>query len=105
MKRSLHFLVFLSFALVASNAVSQAVAYVYVAHNPKNSSSNEITAWSVAADGKLTPVSGSPFRENVDAMAVDGGHLAAVNHAQPDIDTFAIESDGSLRYLASTDYA
>ena len=105
MKRSLQFFAFLSFALVASNAFSQAVAYVYIANNPRNSSTNEITAFAADANGKLKPISGSPFRENVDAMAVDGGHLAAVNHSQPNIDTFAIESDGSLRYLASTDYA
>ena len=105
MKRSLQFFAFLSFALVASNAFSQAVAYVYIANNPRNSSTNEITAFAAEANGKLKPVFGSPFRENVDAMAVDGGHLAAVNHSQPNIDTFAIESDGSLRYLASTDYA
>lgn len=105
MKRSLQFLAFLSFALVASNAFSQAVAYVYVANNPKNSSTNEISAWSVAANGKLTAIPGSPFRENVDAMAVDGGHLLAVNAYQPNIDTFVIESNGALRYQASTDYA
>jgi 6-phosphogluconolactonase (cycloisomerase 2 family) len=105
MKRSLQFLAFLSFALVASSALSQAVAYVYVAHNPKNSSTNEISAWSVAANGKLTPISGSPFREDVDAMAVDGGHLVAVNRSQPNLDTFVIENGGALRYEASSNYA
>ncbi|HXS76458.1 MAG TPA: hypothetical protein VN753_09795 [Terracidiphilus sp.] len=105
MKRSLQFFAFLSFALVASNAFSQAVAYVYVADNPNNSSTNEITAWSVARSGKLTPIFGSPFRENVDAMAVDGSHLLAVNHSEPNIDTFVIEKGGTLRYEASSDYA
>jgi 6-phosphogluconolactonase (cycloisomerase 2 family) len=105
MKRSLQFFAFLSFALVATSAFSQAVAYVYIAHNPKNSSTNEITAWSVADNGKLTPISGSPFRENVDAMAVSGDHLAAVNDSQPTIDTFAIEPGGALRYLSSIDYS
>jgi hypothetical protein len=105
MKRSLQFFAFLSFALVASNALSQAVAYVYVANNPKNSSTNEITAFAAEANGKLKPISGSPFRENVAAMAVDGGHLLAVNKSQPNIDTFVIESSGALRYEASADYA
>ena len=54
MKRNLQFLAYLSFALIASNAFSQAVAYVYVANNPKNSSTNEISAFSVAQDGRLT---------------------------------------------------
>jgi hypothetical protein len=105
MKRRLQFLAYLSFALVASNAFSQAVAYVYVANNPKNSSTNEISAFSVAQDGRLTPIPGSPFREDVEAMAVNGGHLVAVNRTKPDLDTFAIEPEGSLRYLTSTDYA
>ena len=105
MKRNLQFFAFLSFALVASNAVSQAVAYVYVANNPKNSSTNQITAFSVAADGKLRVVPGSPFREDVGDMAVNGGHLAAVSQSQPNIDTFAIEPGGALRYLSSVDYS
>jgi 6-phosphogluconolactonase (cycloisomerase 2 family) len=105
MKRSLQFFACLSFALVAGNAFSQAVAYVYVANNPKNSSTNEISAFSVAQDGRLTPIAGSPFREDVEAMAVAGGHLVAVNRAKPDLDTFDIESDGALRYLASANYA
>jgi len=104
MRRSLQFLAVLSFALVINSAFSQAVAYVYVANNPKNSSTNEIAAFSAASDGKLTPVFGSPFRENVDDMAVDGSHLLAVSRTAPNIDTFAIEHDGALRYVNSTDY-
>lgn len=105
MKRSLQFFAFLSFALVASTALSQAVAYVYVANNPKNSSTNEITAFTAEANGRLKPIFGSPFRENVDTMAVDGSHLVAVNRSEPNLDTFTIESDGALRYQASTNYA
>src|SRR5215831_3455461 len=105
MKRSLQFLAVLTFALAAKAVLPQAVAYVYVSSNPKNSSTNEITAWSAASNGRLTPIFGSPFRENVDAMAVDGGHLAAVNRSEPNIDTFVIEQGGALRYENSTNYA
>ena len=104
MKRSLQLFAFLSFALVASNAVSQAVAYVYVANNSKNSSTNEITAWTAEENGKLKRISGSPFPDNVNAMAVDGGHLLAVDHSQRNIDSYVIESDGALRYEASSNY-
>ncbi len=70
MKRSLQFLACLSCCLVCTTMLfSQAVAYVYVANNPKNSSTNEISAYSAASDGRLTPVFGSPFRENVTALA------------------------------------
>ena len=105
MSRSSQLLVVLIFALAARTVFPQAVAYIYVSNNPKNSSTNEITAWSAAANGKLTPIFGSPFRENVDAMAVDGGHLVAVNHSEPNIDTFVIKDDGALEYVTSSDYA
>ena len=104
MKRSLQFFAVLTFALVASDAVSQAVAYVYVANNPRNSSTNTITAFTADEDGKLKSISGSAFHANVDAMAVDGSHLLAVDHSQRSIDTFVIESDGALRYEVSSNY-
>ena len=105
MKRILQFLVCLSVALSTTIAFSQAVAHVYVANNPKNSSTNEIAAYSVAPDGKLTPISGSPFRENVTALATDGKYLLAANRSEPVIDAFAVESNGALRYATSTNYA
>lgn len=105
MKRSLQFLVCLSVALSSTIAFSQAVAYVYVANNPKNSSTNEITAYSVASDGKLTPLFGSPFHENVTALAATGSYLVAANRSEPVIDSFNIQSDGALRYATSTNYA
>src|SRR5579863_1602388 len=92
MKRSLQFLACLSVALCTNIVFAQAVAYVYVANNPKNSSTNEIAAYSVASDGKLTPISGSPFRENVTGLATDGKYLVAANRSEPVIDSFAIES-------------
>ncbi|HEX6494662.1 MAG TPA: hypothetical protein VF018_04210, partial [Acidobacteriaceae bacterium] len=53
------------------------VAYVYVSSNPKGSSTNEILAFAAAANGKLTPVTGSPFRDDVTSMAVNGRRLFA----------------------------
>ena len=105
MKRSLHFLAVLTLALATKTVFPQAVAYIYVANNPKNSSTNGISAWTAAADGKLTPIFGSPFREDVDSMAVDGSHMVAVNRSEPAIDTFVIEPGGALRYETSTNYA
>ena len=52
MKRSLQFLACLTVALCANTVCAQAVAYVYVANNPKNSSTNEIAAYAAASDGK-----------------------------------------------------
>jgi 6-phosphogluconolactonase (cycloisomerase 2 family) len=104
MKRSLQFLAVLSLGLPPAGALSQATAYVYVASNPKNST-GEITAFSAASDGKLTPIFGSPFRENVLGLAVNGKYLFAVSRSSTSIDTFAIEHGGGLRYLASTNFA
>ena len=105
MKRILQSLVCLSVALSTTIAFSQAVAHVYVANNPKNSSTNEIAAYSVSSDGKLTPILGSPFRENVAALAMDGKYLLAADRSEPVIDSFAVESDGALHYATSTNYA
>jgi hypothetical protein len=105
MKRSLQFLVSLSFALAIHSAFSQAVAYVYVANNPKNSSTNEIAAYAAAPDGKLKTIFGSPFRENVSDLVVNGKYLVAISRSGTNIDTFAIERDGALRYVTSSDYA
>lgn len=90
----------------ASNASAAArVAYVYVTSLPANASAAEIDAWSVSANGKLTPVSGSPFQENETALTVAGKYLFGVNRNTTNIDSYSITADGSLRYVTSTDYA
>ncbi|HEX4582375.1 MAG TPA: hypothetical protein VH139_09950 [Acidobacteriaceae bacterium] len=79
------------------------VAYVYVSNNPNGSSTNEIQAYAAAANGKLTPVSGSPFRDDVTSMAVNGKYLFASTRSGIYIAAFAIEADGALRWRVSTD--
>ena len=105
------FAVFLSLGATAqtnSNTDSQAnlstahnAAFVYVASKPNGGSANEVEAYAAAADGKLTPVPGSPFQENVTNMAVNREYLVAVNANGFDIDSYRIESDGAPRYRAS----
>jgi hypothetical protein len=80
------------------------VAYVYVAVTPSNSSTNQILAYSVAPDGRLTPVAGSPFTEDVSAMAVNGAYLMAASRLTPEINSYAIQSDGALSYTATANY-
>jgi hypothetical protein len=79
------------------------VAYVYVSSNPKGSSTNEIQAYAAAANGKLTTVSGSPFRDDVTSMASNGKYLFASTRSGIYIAAFAIEADGALRWKQSTD--
>jgi hypothetical protein len=80
-------------------------AYVYVAHTPNNSSTNAIVAYAAEANGKLTPLIGSPFQEDVSFMAVTGAYLFAADREKPSIDAYHIESDGSLVYSTATDYS
>jgi hypothetical protein len=82
---------------------SAPVAYIYVSNNPNGSSTNEIHAYAAAANGKLTPVSGSPFRDDVTSMAVNGKYLFASTRSGIYIAAFAIEADGTLRWRVSTD--
>ena len=69
-----------------------------------NGSTNEILAYAAAANGKLSPITGSPFPDNVSSMAVNGKYLMAANVAKPNIDTFKIESNGALTYASSINY-
>ena len=52
-----------------SNAASAPAAFVYV------SAKGGIYAFSAAANGKLTPVAGSPFKGQLTGMAVNGKYL------------------------------
>jgi hypothetical protein len=90
-------------AAVQSSTTSSPVAYVYVSSNPNNSSTNEIHAYAAAASGKLTPVSGSPFRDDVTSMATNGTYLFASTRNGIYIAQFLIEPDGALHWKRSTD--
>ena len=54
------------------------VAFVYVSNTP-GTGANKINAFAAAANGKLTPVPGSPFPDNVTFMAVNGKYLFGSN--------------------------
>jgi hypothetical protein len=90
-------------AAVQSSTASAPVAYVYVSSNPNNSSTNEIHAYDAAPNGKLTPVSGSPFRDDVTSMATNGSYLFASTRNGIYIAQFLIEPDGALHWKKSTD--
>jgi hypothetical protein len=90
-------------AAVQSSTANSPVAYVYVSNNPNNSSTNEIQAYAAAANGKLTPVSGSPFRDDVTSMATNGTYLFASTRNGIYIAQFLIEPNGALHWKRSTD--
>jgi hypothetical protein len=80
------------------------VAYVYVANTSANSSTSQITAYAASSTGRLTPVPGSPFREDVGPMVVNGLYLMALSRTQPYVNAYHIESNGAITYSAQTDY-
>jgi hypothetical protein len=73
---------------------ASAVAYVYVANG-------DITAYSAASNGKLTEIAGSPFPGTVGFLAGTGKFLFGSTLSTTDIDTYAVESNGALHYVAS----
>src|SRR5882762_8486633 len=83
---------------------SSPAAWVYVASTPQGSNTNQIVAYTAAANGSLTPIAGSPFPDNVTSMAVNGKYLMAASITTPDINAYNIASDGSLSFSAATDY-
>jgi hypothetical protein len=88
---------------IQPSTASSPVAYVYVSNNPNNSSTNEIQAFAAAANGKLTPVPGSPFRDDVTNMAVNGKYLFGSTRNGIYIAAFLVEPGGALRWTKSTD--
>jgi len=92
------------FALCPTGASAQAqtanspATFVYVSSSP-SSAIEQINAYAVAADGALTPVSGSPFVENGAILAVDKKWLFASDTV--DIYSFTIAPDGALKQVSS----
>lgn len=84
-------------------ASSAPVAYVYVSTLPNvpggiPSRPASIVAYAAAANGKLTPISGSPFADSASSMAVNGKYLFASNGTTAyDLNTYLMGTNGSLK--------
>ncbi|MGA2694629.1 MAG: hypothetical protein ABSE92_01120 [Terriglobales bacterium] len=92
-----------STTLQSSPPANAPIAYVYVASSPGSGSPNVVNGYSAAANGTLTPIAGSPFKQNINSMAVNGKYLIAADGGDPpNIDTFQIGSNGFLTYLSQT---
>lgn len=85
-------------------ASSAPVAYIYVSSTPKNSSNDEVEGYAAAASGKLTAIAGSPFEDDISSIAANGKYLFGANAHGTNIDSYAIEANGALRFATSTDY-
>ena len=84
---------------VSGNAAPAAVAHVYVA------STKQVYAFSAAADGRLTPVPGSPFSESLSWIAANSHYLFGTEPDGTTIASFSMASDGALKEVATTDTA
>src|SRR5579864_9307961 len=87
-----------SVSITVNPAIQTADAYVYVASNPNNASV-QTYAFSAAADGRLTSLSGSPFPTAVSLMAANQNYLFGTNGI--DIDSFSVASDGTFQQVSS----
>lgn len=79
--------------------------YVTNAHDGPNKGS--VSAYTVAADGSLTPVAGSPYANGQTGtcwltISADGKYVYAVNTAIPTISSFEVGKDGGLKLLHNT---
>ena len=80
----------------SAQASSSPVAYVYVASYVSSSKRNQINGYVAASNGSLTAIPGSPFRYNVNYLALNRAWLFAVNSTGRKIDSFSIRSNGAL---------
>jgi 6-phosphogluconolactonase len=82
---------------------------LYVSNAHDGPGAGSVSAYRVAANGKLTPIGHSPFADNQTApcwveISHDGAHLFAVNTAVPSISSYAIGRHGRLSLLGSTPF-
>ena len=78
-----------------TNGASAPAAFVYV------SAKGGIYAFSAAANGKLTPVAGSPFKGQLTGMAVNGKYLFGAGAGFVNIFSYSIAANGALKQVSS----
>jgi hypothetical protein len=79
----------------SNGASSSPVAYVYVSNVTANTT-DQINGYSVAPNGALSPIAGSPFPFDVNYMAVTRKWLFGVANQGQDLYSFSIGSNGAL---------
>jgi hypothetical protein len=78
------------------------VAYVYVSQSP-GPGPNQVLGFAAAADGRLTPIEGSPFEAEVNFIAGNGKYLFGSTTDELYLNTYTIEPDGALRFAVAND--
>jgi hypothetical protein len=77
------------------------VAFVYVS-GVYDIGDYKINGFAVAADGRLTPIPGQPFKDAVTNMAVNGKYLFGASTDGIHINSYLIGAEGALHRVAST---
>jgi 6-phosphogluconolactonase len=82
-------------------------AQLYVSNAHDGTNAGTVSAFTVSADGTLTPIGASPFPDNQTApcwveISHDGRYLFTVNTGSKSISSYSIAADGSLSLLQST---
>jgi hypothetical protein len=81
-----------------SGGGAESATFVYVASS-KSANNNEIAAYQADSNGRLTPVTGSPFPVNAAYMAASGNYLFTTDGTN--IDSYSVASDGALTESSS----
>jgi len=82
---------------------------LYVSNAHGGAGNGSISAFSVASDGGLTSIGGSPYRDGQTApcwveISHDGRFLFTVNTGSTSISSYRINADGSLTYDSTTGF-
>jgi 6-phosphogluconolactonase len=82
-------------------------AQLYVSNAHDGTNAGTVSAFTIGADGTLTPIAGSPFPDLQTApcwveISHDGRYLFTVNTGSKSISSYSIAADGSLSLLRST---
>ncbi len=93
----------LSTAGALAQTTTSPVAYVYVSNAIDTTTGvRQVQAFAAAPNGRLSPVAGSPFADNVTSMAVNGLYLFGSQPGSTNILAYSIEADGSLRHSSTS---
>ncbi|UWZ85888.1 hypothetical protein [Occallatibacter riparius] len=92
-------------ARLDSQTSSGPSAWVYVSSLIGTTQKTDVYGFVAGSSGKLTPISGSPFPADLDGMAVNGVYLFGAPATGTMIDTYRIQSNGSLTYAATVNAA
>jgi hypothetical protein len=87
----------------ATTTTASPVAWVYVSSILGTTGSSEVYGYSAAPNGSLNALPGSPYAVDAGRMAVNGKYLFGSMLNNADVNTYLLESDGALRYAATTD--